>query len=68
MADPSRSLPTVEVEGPAGRIVINRSDLKRYCADGYELISTKDSHGVAVGVTEEGEAVTPTDNEEDDEG
>lgn len=35
----AKSLPTVEIVGPGGRLVINESDLEAYRARGYHLCS-----------------------------
>lgn len=37
---------TVEVKGPAGRVVINKSDLSAYQARGYRLLCEEDVDAV----------------------
>lgn len=39
MSYAGQSLPTVEVIGPAGRLIINESDLSQYRTRGYRLIN-----------------------------
>lgn len=46
-------LPTVEVVGPAGKVVINRADLEIKLAEGYELAEPEE-----VEVDKDWEAIT----------
>lgn len=39
---PVETLKTVEVEGPAGRIVINEKDLSDYKERGYDLVKEEE--------------------------
>lgn len=39
---PAEILKTVEVEGPAGRIVINEKDLSDYKERGYDLVKEEE--------------------------
>jgi hypothetical protein len=50
-------VPTVEVEGKAGRVVVNQADVQSWIDDGYKVVEGSEKAGIAPGTNADGEVV-----------